>query len=60
VLALALIKGMLNPAQAFQLSRLDETFQAERWGSDEEAGQRAGALAREIDVAARFADLARA
>jgi chaperone required for assembly of F1-ATPase len=58
VLGLALAKGALNPAQAFQLSRLDETFQAERWGEDAEAQQRASALARELDAAARFRALA--
>ena len=54
VLALALARGALNPAQAFQLSRLDEIFQAEIWGLDREAEDRARALAREMDVAARF------
>ena len=60
VLGLALAEGALNPAQAFQLSRLDEMFQAERWGEDAEAQQRASALARELDVAARFMMFARA
>jgi chaperone required for assembly of F1-ATPase len=59
VLALALAKGALNPAQAFLLSRLDENFQAERWGLDREAEERASALARELDVAAGFLVLAR-
>lgn len=58
VLGLALVKGALNPAQAFQLSRLDEKFQTERWGDDREAQDRASALARELDVAARFRALA--
>jgi chaperone required for assembly of F1-ATPase len=59
VLALGLARGAFNPAQAFQLSRLDEDFQAERWGRDREAEDRASALAREMDVAARFIALAR-
>jgi chaperone required for assembly of F1-ATPase len=58
VLGLALAHGVLNPAQAFQLSRLDENFQAERWGEDKEAQDRASALARELDVATHFHALA--
>jgi len=54
VLGLALLKGALNPAQAFQLSRLDEIYQAEKWGLDHEAERRASRLAREMDVAVRF------
>jgi chaperone required for assembly of F1-ATPase len=60
VLALALARGALNPAQAFQLSRLDEDFQTEQWGADREAQDRASALARELDIAARFLRLSHA
>ena len=59
VLGLALARGAINPAQAFHLSRLDEAFQAERWGTDREAEDRARALARELDVAANFLKLSR-
>jgi chaperone required for assembly of F1-ATPase len=59
VLALALARGALNPAQAFLLSRLDEAYQVERWGKDAEAEDRASALARELDIAARFLVAAR-
>ncbi len=54
VLALALAEGKLNPAQAFQLSRIDEDYQAAKWGADAEAEARAYALARELDVAEAF------
>lgn len=60
VLALALGEGVLNPAQAFQLSRIDETYQAGLWGEDAEAAARARALAREMDVAAAFLTASRA
>ncbi len=60
VLALALGEGVLNPAQAFQLSRIDETYQAGLWGEDAEAAARAKALAREMDVAAAFLAASRA
>ena len=59
VLAIAVTAGALDTAQAFQLSRLDETFQAEKWGLDREAEQRAQGLAREMDVAAQFLYLSR-
>jgi chaperone required for assembly of F1-ATPase len=52
VLAFALQRGALTGEVAFELSRLDETFQQERWGVDEEAADRAAALAAE----ARFLD----
>jgi chaperone required for assembly of F1-ATPase len=59
VLALALVAGAINPAQAFQLSRLDELYQAESWGTDAEAQKRVQRLGREIDVAADFIAAAR-
>ncbi len=37
LLAAALVKGRINAAQAFQAAYLEELFQAEAWGSDEEA-----------------------
>lgn len=59
VLALALADGRITPAQAFALSRIDETYQAEKWGQDHEAQVRAASLAREIDIAAAFMAMAR-
>ena len=41
VLALALQRRRLSGQEAFDLSRLDETFQQEQWGVDEEAAERA-------------------
>ncbi|MDZ4374522.1 MAG: ATP12 family protein [Phenylobacterium sp.] len=40
VLTLALHRGWLSPDEAFDLSRVDEAFQEERWGIDEEAAER--------------------
>jgi chaperone required for assembly of F1-ATPase len=51
VLALAVADGFLSGRQAFQLSRIDETYQAEKWGEDAEAAKRAAALAHELDKA---------
>jgi len=41
VLALAVIRGRLDLDEAWRLSRLDEDFQAEEWGADEEAAEAA-------------------
>lgn len=60
VLALGLAENAINAAQAFQLSRIDETYQAGLWGEDAEAAARARALAREMDVAAAFLAASRA
>ena len=58
VLALALADGRLDAEEAFALSQLDELYQAEKWGVDEEAQSRARALAAELAAAARFMSLA--
>ncbi|AGT10212.1 ATP12 family chaperone protein [Paracoccus aminophilus] len=44
VLGLAVLKGRLTAAEAHALARIDEEFQAEQWGRDEEAD--ASALGR--------------
>jgi len=41
VLALAVTEGRLDPDSAWDLSRLDEDWQAEQWGDDEEAQEMA-------------------
>jgi chaperone required for assembly of F1-ATPase len=51
VLALAVVEGYIPGAYAFELSRIDETYQAEKWGADAEAVKRATALAHELDKA---------
>jgi chaperone required for assembly of F1-ATPase len=51
VLALAVAEGEVIGAHAFALSRIDETYQAEKWGEDAEAAKRATALAHELDKA---------
>ncbi|MDW3205884.1 MAG: ATP12 family protein [Alphaproteobacteria bacterium] len=57
LLALAVVEGHCEPASAFALSRIDETYQEELWGVDEEAAARRDRLAREIDQAHRFLTL---
>jgi chaperone required for assembly of F1-ATPase len=51
VLALAVLEGFIPGAYAFALSRIDEIYQAEKWGEDAEAQKRAAALAQELDKA---------
>lgn len=60
VLALAVVEGKLTAGEAFELSRLDETFQADRWGIDSEAKARSDGLRQEVLAAARMLDLLRA
>jgi chaperone required for assembly of F1-ATPase len=54
VLALALLAGECSAARVFALSRIDEDYQADKWGRDREAEARAAGLSREIQNAARF------
>ena len=60
VLALAVVEGALPADQAFELSRLEESFQNERWGEDSEARDRAEGLRQEVLAAARLVQLIRA
>lgn len=59
VLGLAVVHGRLPADEAHRLSRLDEDFQAERWGADEEAQEAAEARLAALRVAARLWDLSR-
>jgi len=59
ILAFSLRRRELSAEAAFELSRLDETFQEERWGVDAEAAVRADAMAKEALALGRwFAALA--
>ena len=50
VLAFAVQRDKLGGEAAFELSRLDEAFQEQRWGVDEEAAARATRLRQEAAV----------
>lgn len=54
VLAFAVLRGKLSGEEAFELSRLDETFQNERWGVDAEAADRNAALKAEAVAVDRW------
>jgi chaperone required for assembly of F1-ATPase len=60
VLSLAVVEGKLPAGEAFDLSRLEERFQNERWGEDSEAKSRTDGLRREVLAAARLLELLRA
>jgi chaperone required for assembly of F1-ATPase len=59
VIALALVEGRLDAAEAFAASQLDESFQIETWGEDAEQAERRAALAADIEAAACFMALVR-
>jgi chaperone required for assembly of F1-ATPase len=54
VLALALQRNWIGAREAFDLSRLDEAFQEEQWGVDEEAAERVQRLAEEAQMLGRW------
>ncbi|CAN7152286.1 ATPase [Phenylobacterium sp. LjRoot225] len=54
VLAIGLQRGWLNGVQAFELSRVDEAWQEEKWGVDAEAAERAGRLRAEAEMLDRW------
>lgn len=59
VLGLALAAGALDAGMADTLAHLDETFQAEHWGTDPEAAARRGGVAADLALAERFIRLSR-
>jgi chaperone required for assembly of F1-ATPase len=54
ILAFGLRRGEYDAEAAFDLSRLDEAFQEERWGVDEEAAERTAALRAEARMLGRW------
>ncbi|MGE0254166.1 MAG: ATP12 family chaperone protein [Alphaproteobacteria bacterium] len=60
VIALALAAGAVDVETAIAAAELDEAFQAEEWGLDEEADARRRAVADDLRLAARFLVLHRA
>jgi chaperone required for assembly of F1-ATPase len=54
VLGLAVAQARLGDDDAFDLSRIDEHWQAELWGRDEEAAEREAQKRADFAEAARF------
>ena len=59
VLALAAWKDFASPEDVFEASRVDERFQEERWGVDDEAHAREKGLKADFLTAQRFLSLLR-
>ncbi|WP_428536170.1 ATP12 family chaperone protein [Rhodopila sp.] len=59
VLGLALAARQLDAETAHALGALDELFQAEQWGEDDEAVTRRAAVLADITLAAHYIDLTR-
>jgi len=60
VLGLALARDRVDAEEACRLAFLDETFQQELWGADEEALARQQAVMEDVQLAGRLLALARA
>lgn len=58
VLGLALARHRLDAVRAYALGALDELYQVEVWGEDDEAASRRSRVAAEVTLAARFMELA--
>lgn len=54
VLALAVLNGRLSGEAAFDLSRIDEVFQEDKWGIDAEAAERTDRLRAEAAMLERW------
>jgi chaperone required for assembly of F1-ATPase len=54
ILGLAVAEGRLFPKEAWDLSRIDETWQIEQWGDDEEAAEAAAAKEAQLAHAGKF------
>lgn len=59
VLGLALAEGRLAAGEAHALGALDELFQEEQWGADDEAVNRRAGVAADVTLAARYIGLTR-
>jgi len=54
ILGLAVARGLIDSAEAFGISRIDEHWQAELWGVDDEAAALEATKKAALDEAARF------
>ena len=57
LLAIAMGEGELSAKEAWDIAHTDETWQAELWGSDEEAAERLSARHGEFMTAGRFLEM---
>lgn len=57
VVGLALVRGRIGADEAFAVAELDESFQIERWGETEDAGERRRRVLGDLRAAASYLDL---
>lgn len=57
ILGFAVVRGRVTADEAFAMSRIDETWQAELWGIDEDAAILEASKKRAMQEAARFHEL---
>lgn len=60
VVALALSHGRIDATAAFAACQIDEDFQAEQWGTDDDAAEQRALAQRDLAAAQRFFELYRA
>ncbi len=56
LLSVAMLKGKLNAEQVYDISLLDELWQAELWGKDEEAEEKRVKIRAELNALENFID----
>ena len=56
VISMARVANVFSSDELFSASQVDQDFQIERWGADEEASQRIQSIRRDFENAGRFAD----
>jgi len=59
VIGLALCAGHINAQAAFDAAQLDETYQREKWGEDQEGTRRRDTVHTDLEAAARMVALLR-
>ena len=59
ILGLALMRGLIDPSQALTLSCVDEDYEVELWGVDDQAAARRGKILAELEEASHFISLVR-
>lgn len=57
ILSFAVVRGRLSAPEAWEISRVDETWQEEQWGTDEEAAELAGLKKEQFLLASEIFDL---
>ena len=57
VISLALVKGYINAEEAYSAAFVDDAYQLQKWGSDEELEKRLKLTEEDIKISKRFYDI---